>query len=166
MIPLQPRRSLFPLLYLALLTAAAAAATGGGCQSAASQPSSGLPTVKMQIGSTTFTLEVASNEETRERGLMRRDSMDRDHGMIFVFDREQILPFYMKNTRIPLDIVFVDKDGVVVAVKQMKPYDLSITSSEKPALWAIELNAGAAAEAGVKPGDRLEIPQQARTAEP
>jgi len=161
-----PRRPPPLSFVLFSLVAFAAAAAVGGCQSSPPQPSSGLPTVKMQIGSKTFTLEVADDEETRERGLMRRDSMPEDHGMIFVFDREQVLPFYMKNTRIPLDIIFVAKDGVVVAVKQMKPYDLSITSSEKPALWAIELNAGAAATAGVKPGDRLDIPQQARTAEP
>ena len=161
------RRSPLSLaVTIALLLAAAIAAGAGGCQSAASQPTSGLPTVKMQIGSKTFTLEVANDEETRERGLMRRDSMPADHGMIFVFDHEQVLPFYMKNTRIPLDIIFVGKDGVVVAVKQMRPYDLSITSSGKPALWAIELNAGAAAEAGVKAGDVLEIPAAARSAKP
>jgi len=124
----RPKR--LALLALATMLFAAFAAGAAGCQTAASQPSSGLPTVKMQIGSKRFTLEVANNEETRERGLMRRDSMPADHGMIFVFDREQVLPFYMKNTRIPLDIIFVDKQGVVVTVKQMRPYDLSITSSE------------------------------------
>jgi uncharacterized membrane protein (UPF0127 family) len=161
-----PRRP--PLLSFVLfsLVAFAAAAAVGGCQSSPPQPSSGLPTVKMQIGSKMFTLEVADDEETRERGLMRRDSMPPDHGMIFVFDREQVLPFYMKNTRIPLDIIFVDKDGVVVAVKQMKPYDLSITSSDKPALWAIELNQGAAAAAGVKAGDLVTVPPAARNPKP
>ena len=148
---------LIPLL--ALLAA-------GGCQSAASQPSSGLPTVKMQLGNKPFTLEVAATEESRERGLMRRDSMPADHGMIFVFAREQPLSFYMKNTRIPLDIVFVDRDGKVVSVRQMKPYDLSITPSGAPAMWAIELNQGAAADAGVKVGDQLQIPDAARHAEP
>jgi uncharacterized membrane protein (UPF0127 family) len=161
------RRRGRPLVSLLAITLALFAAAGaGGCQTAASQPSSGLPTVNMQIGSKPFTLEVANTEETRERGLMRRDSMAADHGMIFVFDHEQVLPFYMKNTRIPLDIVFVDKQGVVVAVKQMRPYDLSITSSVKPALWAIELNAGAAAAAGVKAGDVLDIPAAARAAAP
>ena len=154
------------LWSLFVLVGSLALGGAGGCQSTASQSNAGLATVKMQIGSKTFTLEVANTEETRERGLMRRDSMPADHGMIFVFDHEQVLPFYMKNTRIPLDIIFVDKDGVVVAVKQMKPYDLSTTSSVKPALWAIELNQGAAAAAGVKAGDLLTIPPNARTAEP
>jgi uncharacterized membrane protein (UPF0127 family) len=143
-----------------------AALAGGGCrQSAPAKP--GLPTVTMQLGSKTFTLEIANSVPTRERGLMQRDSMPADHGMIFVFDQEQPLGFYMKNTRIPLDIIFVGANGNVVSIKQMKPYDLKTTPSDLPAKWAIELNAGAAAEAGVKVGDALQIPEAARaTASP
>jgi uncharacterized membrane protein (UPF0127 family) len=160
--------SLFPPLpgllvsLLMLLSAVAVAVVVGGCESAASQPRSGLPTVTMQLGNQRFTLEVAATDESRERGLMRRDSMPADHGMIFVFTRDQPLNFYMKNTRFGLDIVFVNSAGTVVSIKQMKPYDLTITPSGAPAMWAIELNQGAAADAGLKVGDQLQIPAAAR----
>jgi uncharacterized membrane protein (UPF0127 family) len=132
-----------------------------GCRQTATKPA--LPTVTMQIGSKPFTLEVANTLSTRERGLMQRDSMPAGHGMIFVFDNEDRLGFYMKNTRIPLDIVFVNAAGVVVSIKQMKPYDLKTTYTDAPAKWAIELNAGAAAGAGLKVGDALQIPDAARS---
>jgi uncharacterized membrane protein (UPF0127 family) len=120
----------------------------------------------MTIGQKTFTLEVADTEETRERGLMFRQSMPADHGMIFVFEEERPLNFWMKNTAIPLDIIFVSAGGKVVSIHQMKPYDTSTTSSDGPAKYAIELNQGAAKGAGVNVGDKLVIPPTAREAGP
>jgi uncharacterized membrane protein (UPF0127 family) len=133
-----------------------------GCQE---KRVSSLPTVTMQLGSKTFTLEVAKTIPSRETGLMRRDSMPVDRGMIFVFARAEPLGFYMRNTRIPLDIVYVDADGKVISIKQMKPYDESTTPSDGPAKWAIELNEGVAAQAGIKVGDKLQIPQSASSAD-
>src|SRR5690349_14061229 len=69
------------------------------------EPASKLPTVQMQVGNDKFTLEVADDDASRETGLMNRDSMGARHGMLFVFDREQPLNFWMKDTRIPLDIL-------------------------------------------------------------
>ena len=117
-----------------------------------------LPTVQMQIGNQQFTLEVADDDDEREMGLMFRDSMPADHGMIFMFEEPQILGFWMKNTRIPLDIIYVDGDGVVVSIKSMEAFDLRSTSSDKPAQYAIELNKGLATACGVKVGDKLTIP--------
>ena len=136
-----------------------------GCRQSSTAPS-GMPTVTMQIGQRTFTLEVANNDEEKARGLMRRDSMPANWGMIFVFADADERTFYMKNTRIPLDIVFIDETGKVISIKQMQPYDLSLTPSDGPARWAIELNQGAAAAAGLKVGDNLKIPESARAAEP
>ena len=130
-----------------------------GCQD---QPPGNLPTVTMQLGQKEFTLEVAATPEARERGLMRRDSMPAGHGMIFVFADERPLTFHMKNTRIPLDIMFLNGQGKVVSIKQMRPYDLNLTPSDAPAKWAIELNQGAVARAGVNVGDVIEIPEAAR----
>ena len=127
-------------------------------------PSSGLQTTKMQIGNKPFELEIANTEESRQTGLMRRDSMPSDHGMIFVFRNEREWSFYMKNTRIPLDIVFVDANGRIASIQQMKPYDLTSISSPVPVKYAIELNKGAAAKAGAKVGDKLGIPEAARDA--
>lgn len=127
------------------------------------QSPAGLPIVKMTIGSRKFVIEVARTKPQQETGLMKRDSMPADHGMIFVFPDSQVQPFWMKDTRIPLDIIFMDAQGKVVSIHQMQAYDLHNTSSDFPARYAIELNAGAAADCGVKVGDILDIPPPARS---
>jgi uncharacterized membrane protein (UPF0127 family) len=146
--------SITALLCSILLTFIGCSAGAGDDDSRAQH----LPTVQMQIGTKNFTLEVADTEQAQQTGLMFRDSMPADHGMIFMFDRAEVQGFWMKNTRIPLDIIYVGSDGVVVAVKSMQPFDLRSTSSDKPAQYAIELNQGAAAACGVKKGDKLVIP--------
>jgi uncharacterized membrane protein (UPF0127 family) len=134
----------------------------GGCGSSGGEGSpSGLPITAMHIGSRTYQLEIAADDFSREHGLMQRDSMPADHGMIFVFAEEKPLNFWMENTRIPLDILFLDSAGKVVSVHTMKPYDRSLTPSEAPARYAIELNAGAIADDGAKVGEALNIPPAA-----
>ena len=133
-----------------------------GCDSE-SRPAP-LPTTKMQLGSANFDIEIANQDKTREHGLMQRDSMPMNHGMIFVFPAERPQAFWMKNTRIPLDIVYIDRDGKVVSIKQMKAYDLSTTPSDYPVKYAIELNLGVASQAGVKVGDHVDIPPEAKEA--
>jgi len=131
-----------------------------GCEE---QSPAGLSVVKMNIGNRQFVLEVARTPAEQEAGLMKRDSMPKDHGMIFVFPNDEVRKFWMKNTRFPLDILFVGAKGRVVSISQMKAYDLNETSSGEPARYAIELNEGAADDAGVKAGDVLEIPPAARS---
>ena len=116
-------------------------------------------TVPMRIGTETFHLEVADTDAERRRGLMARESMPADHGMIFVFPEEEEQSFWMKNTLIPLDIIYLDEWGKVVSIKPMKPRDLNGVESDEPAMYAVEVNRGAAARAGVKVGDTLEIPK-------
>jgi len=154
--------SLSAMLSLALLAGGAGA---GGCGNGSATATATLPAVPMQIGSKTYTLEVANDAAEREKGLMRRDSMPADHGMIFVFADEQRLGFWMRNTRIPLDIIYVNAAGRVVSIKQMRPYDTSTTYADAPAKYAIELNQGQAAAAGVAVGDQLTIPESAREPE-
>jgi hypothetical protein len=122
---------------------------------------SGLRTVQMRIGRKTFTLEVADTDATRQLGLMYRDSLPANRGMLFIFPDEQRLGFWMKNTRIPLDIIYLDSAGQVVCIRQMKPFDERSVPSGSPARFAIELNQGAAA--AVKVGDKLAIPTQPAT---
>lgn len=135
--------------------------TVAGCGS--SQPTSRLRTVQMRLGGKEFTLEVADNAGAREIGLMNRDSMPANHGMIFVFASEQPLSFWMRNTRIPLDVIYVAASGKIVSIHQMQPFNTRGVPSAGPAKWAIELNQGTAAALGLKPGDELDIPDGART---
>lgn len=114
----------------------------------------------MTIGSETFNLEVADSKSEQQRGLMYRDSMPADHGMIFVFPDEEEREFWMESTFIPLDILYLDASGRVVSIKPMKPRDRTAVASDGPAMYAIELNQGTAARVGVRPGDVLEIPQE------
>src|SRR3954452_16940629 len=147
-------RPCFPFLFREPLALASLCLLRvAGCEA----PSS-LPTVQMQIGNDKFTLEVADDNDSRETGLMNRDSMAARRGMLFVFEREQPLSFWMKNTRIPLDILFVDARGNVITIKTMKPFDLTPVPSEGVAMYAIELNAGAAADVKAHVGDTLKIP--------
>ena len=118
--------------------------------------------VRMQVGSQPFVLEIAATDKTRQHGLMHRQSMPQDHGMLFVFADEQPLSFWMKNTLIPLDIVYLDRGGKVVSISQMKPLDETGIPSQFPAKYAIELNQGTAARVGVKVGDVLNVPPAAR----
>lgn len=95
-------------------------------------------------------------------GLMGRESLGRDRGMLFAYTNDQILSFWMKGTLIPLDIVFINGDSVVVDVRTMRPEhetapNLPITRSAAPARYAVEVNEGVAAACGIEPGGTAEI---------
>jgi uncharacterized protein len=124
---------------------------------------SGLPTTSMRIGLQTFDLEIARTPDELQTGLMNRNSMPADHGMIFVFSAPQELHFWMKNTRIPLDIIFLDSGGGVVSIHHMKALDTTTdTASGGLSQYAIELNLDATDAAGVEPGDQLVLPPAIR----
>ncbi len=118
-------------------------------------------TVTVKLGDINFHLEVSDTEELRTRGLMYRESMKEDHGMIFVFPWEQKLSFWMKNTTIALDIVFVNASGKVVSINHMVPLDTRSIPSVSPARWAVEINEGMALRAGLKVGDQIDVPKAA-----
>jgi uncharacterized membrane protein (UPF0127 family) len=107
-----------------------------------------------------FSVELAETSEQQALGLMFRDSMADDHGMLFLFPTESRRGFWMKNTRIPLDIMYFDKDLKLVSVAVAKPCRTPrcpTYASEGPAQYVLELNAGKAAELGVRPGDELKL---------
>lgn len=115
------------------------------------------------IGTCEFFLEVADSQREQEIGLMGRESMKLEHGMMFVFEEEQTLTFWMKNTLIPLDIVFIDSHLAVVDVQTMRPEHeiapapLPIYTSAGPALYAVEINEGLAEACGVARGDSIQV---------
>jgi uncharacterized membrane protein (UPF0127 family) len=101
-----------------------------------------------------FSVEVADTDERRAYGLMHRDAMPADHGMIFDFKRDQPVAMWMRNTRIPLDMLFIDREGRVVNIHvRAVPFDETSISSDGPVRSVLELNGGTAARLGLAPGD-------------
>lgn len=114
----------------------------------------------VQLKGKQFQVEIADDEAERERGLMFRDEMAADHGMLFIHDSEAPQSYWMKNTHIPLDILYFDhRRKLVSAQERVPPCSAGDRCppypSEGPALYVLELNAGTAATLGVKPGDEL-----------
>ena len=101
--------------------------------------------------------EIARTEEERARGLMFRDKLPDGKGMLFIFEYDQRLSFWMKNTYIPLSIAFIASDGRIIDIKDMQPLDLSPVQSSRPARYALEVPQGWFSRVGVKPGDRVII---------
>jgi uncharacterized membrane protein (UPF0127 family) len=112
-----------------------------------------LPTVPLSINDHKLTAEVAATNENRATGLMHRFSLKPDHGMVFVFDRQQPLAFWMKNTFIPLSIAFIATDGRILNLDDMAPQDESSHRSKGPARYALEMRKGWFAERGIRAGD-------------
>jgi hypothetical protein len=104
-------------------------------------------------------IEVADTPNEREYGLMNRSSMPADSGMLFDFEADRPVTMWMKNTYIPLDMVFVDAGGRVTHIApNAQPLSLDLIESGGPVRYVLELNGGAAARYGLKAGDRLEHP--------
>ena len=114
---------------------------------------------KVVLKGETFSVELATQPKQHALGLMFRDSMEEDHGMLFIFPTAATRSFWMKNTRIPLDIFYFDQDlRLVSVIRNAKPCrtpECATYSSSGPARYVLELNAGKAAELGVEPGDVL-----------
>ena len=102
--------------------------------------------------------EIADTEAKREKGLMGRTALAEDAGMLFVFDREQPLAFWMKDTLIPLSIAYIDSNGRIVDIQDMQPLDETPHPSAEPAKYALEVNQGFFAARGIQVGDRAELP--------
>ena len=102
-----------------------------------------------------YTLDRALTPEQQSCGLMFRDTMARDQGMIFPFAPPQQASFWMMNTPLPLDLVFVRPDGRVLSIGEGKPYSRALIESGGLTAAVIELNAGEAARIRLKPGDRV-----------
>ncbi len=99
-------------------------------------------------------VEIADNEASRERGLMFRAHLDEDAGMIFVFRAPSVVYFWMKNTEIPLDMIFADQNGRIVGiVAQAKPYSEKTVGPGKPAQYVLEVNGGFCRRHGIATGD-------------
>ncbi len=109
------------------------------------------------FGTDTAFAEVAQTPAERERGLMDRDSLEPNHGMLFLFERSDIRSFWMKNTFIPLDGAFMDESFRIINIVHMDPETEDLHSSEAPALAALEMTQGWFASKGIEAGDVAEV---------
>lgn len=133
------------LSFLVLLSAAACSST---------------PTVSLR--GHVFKVEIADSDAERTRGLMYRDQMAADAGMLFLFERQEAQAFWMKNTRIPLDILYFDQSWILVGWSLNTPpcslgNNCPSYPSQAPARYVLELNAGTAERIGAKFGDLLTL---------
>jgi uncharacterized protein len=130
---------------------------GAGCNAAKTVDAFGLRTVDLMVGGVPLKAEVAEDEQARQMGLMFRDSLAEDRGMLFVFDQPRQASFWMKNTKIPLSIAFLEDDRVIKEEKSMRPYDETLVQSDSDKIrYAIEVNAGWFDRHRVKSGAKVE----------
>ncbi len=136
----------------------------GDPASAAGRPQQ-LPTQQLTVstpdGDVAFSVQVARDEQTRAEGLMYRQDMPMNEGMIFLFDKEQPLTFWMKNTLIPLDMIYMDKDWKVVSIqKQAQPCTADpcvLYPSMQDAQYVLEINGGLSDKLGIRQGSMIQF---------
>jgi uncharacterized protein len=102
-------------------------------------------------------IEIAATEYTREKGLMERAAMDENQGMLFIFEAPSVQSFWMKNTILPLDLIFVDQNNNIVHIGyNAVPFSEALISSEKPAMYVVEVNAGYCKKFKIENGDKIQ----------
>ena len=123
-------------------------------------------TIQFPDSDTSLNVEVAETPSEREKGLMYRDKLDIENGMLFVFPDEDYRGFWMKNTLIPLDIIFVDKERQIINIEEAYPEpntseeNLKTYRSDRPAKYVIETNSSFTERRNIEEGDRVVIPDR------
>lgn len=117
--------------------------------------SQSLLKIPLYLNGKEIQVEVAAKPEERTQGLMNRKHLPDSEGMLFIFEKEDYHSFWMKNTLIPLSIAFIDKEGRIVSITDMKPLTLDTHSPPKRVLYALEMNQGWFSANGVKAGDHV-----------
>jgi uncharacterized membrane protein (UPF0127 family) len=112
-------------------------------------------TARIKVGNHSLNVEVAATDPQRSQGLMYREKLGKEYGMLFIFDEPAYHSMWMKNTLIPLSVAFVDGEGRILNILDMEPQTLDTHTAAGPARYAIETNKGWFAQRQVKPGDRV-----------
>ena len=150
------KRVVLSLLASGLLSVSAAAQDGPGAYDFG--PMETL-VIEGTNGSNSFNVEIADTADEQARGLMYRENLPADQGMLFEFDEPKIATIWMKNTPISLDILFVRSNGKILKIEHFaKPYSLRSASSEGVVAAVVELNGGRARDLGIMPGDVVKHP--------
>lgn len=147
-----------------LLAAAGCKSTGAPTENAVNEAGSEATqagTVPLRIRSArdkvhAFTIELAVDDQAQQQGLMGRTSLPDDGGMVFPFPYPQVASFWMKDTPLPLDLIFIRPDGTIAAVLEGKPNDLRPISAGESVSAVLEIARGRADALGIMPGDRVE----------
>jgi uncharacterized membrane protein (UPF0127 family) len=114
-----------------------------------------MPSVRLSAGVHLIRAEVANNFETRGRGLMFRQSLEPNQGMLFIFEDTAAHCMWMRNTLIPLSVAFIGADGTIVNIADMKPKDDSTHCAQRAVPYALEMERGWFASRGIKPGQKI-----------
>lgn len=141
-----------------LSTCAAAIALASSLTAGASyaQQDKKFPVISLTAGMNIIKAEVVANEAERQQGLMFRTSMGANEGMVFLFNAPAGVCMWMKNTLIPLSVAFIDADGKIVNIENMKPQSLDSHCSKRPVPYALEMNEGWFKQKNLKPGSVIE----------
>jgi len=133
------------------------ASLAGACSMAFAQqvPQPKLPTIDLQSGMYLIKAEVAGNYATRMVGMMMREKMASNEGMLFLFPEKEKQCMWMKNTLLPLSVAFIDENGVILNIEDMKPQTEDSHCSVKPSPYALEMNLGWFKQKGVKAGSKI-----------
>ena len=121
-----------------------------------------LKTIPLPLAGKQFTVEVADTQETRGRGLMFRESLPEDAGMLFVFERDGQQSFWMENTRIPLSLAYISRTGEIREIYDLAPLSRRTVQSTYAVRYALEVNQGTFEKLGIKPGYVIKIPELPR----
>ena len=142
-------------LVRATAALALVALAGAGPASAQDGPQPTLPAVRLSAGMHVITAELAATERQRTIGLMWREKLAPNHGMLFVFAAPAPQCFWMRNTLIPLSIAFIADDGTIVNIEDMKPRSDATHCSREPVRYALEMEQGWFARRAIRPGAKL-----------
>lgn len=144
-----------PRSLCALLLVAAFCCAACGNSTPPAVPGAQLPVDWLTVGGHRITVELARDPDERSRGLMFRQSLPPDHGMLFLFSSEEVQAFWMRNTVIPLSIAYADASGRIVRIADLEPLDERPVTSIAPARYALEMNRGWFAAHSVVAGDAI-----------
>jgi uncharacterized membrane protein (UPF0127 family) len=129
-----------------------------GASGCSEGPRRGLPgdRIELKIKAVELVAEIACDDLSRRQGLMRRESLPENRGMLFLFPQGRRQGFWMRNTLIPLSIAFIDDDGTILQIEHMKPHDEGSTVSINRVRYALEMNRDWFSRKGIAVGDRIE----------
>jgi uncharacterized membrane protein (UPF0127 family) len=126
------------------------------CTFAFAQQPQKLPVTSLTAGIHVIKAEVAATEANRQQGLMFREKMGQNEGMVFLFEQPAPICMWMKNTLIPLSVAFIDADGKIINIEDMQPHSTDSHCAKKPARYALEMNQGWFKQKNIKPGTAIE----------